>query len=52
VSRAAGDLGRRDTSVEPQRDGGVAQVVGPAGQRGGLLGGGERGGAGGLPDGV
>src|ERR1017187_6793531 len=52
VPGAAGDFGGRDPGVQPQGHGGVAQVVGAAGEGGGVLRGGERGGAGGLPDGA
>src|ERR1039458_8116078 len=50
LAGAAGDFGGGDPGVEPQGYGGVPQVVGAAGQRGCLLGGGERDGAGALPD--
>src|SRR5271165_5279602 len=52
VPGAAGDFGGGDAGVQPQGHGGVAQVVGAAGQRGGVLGGGEGGGAGGGPVGA
>ena len=49
---AAGDFGGGDAGVEPEGHGGVAEVVGAAGEGGGVLGRGERGGAGGLPHGA
>jgi hypothetical protein len=52
VPGAAGDFGGGDPGVEPEGHGGVAEVVGAAGEGGCVLGGGERGGAGGLPDGA
>ena len=45
VPGAAGDLGGGDAGVEPEGHGGVAEVVGAAGEGGGVLGRGERGGA-------
>ena len=48
----AGDFGGRHAGVQPQGYGGVPQVVGAARERGGVLGGGEGGGAGILPDGA
>jgi hypothetical protein len=50
VAGAAGDFGGGDPGVEPWGHGGVPEVVGAAGRRGCLLGGGERDGAGVLPD--
>src|ERR1039457_7006838 len=50
VAGASGDFGGGDPGVEPQGYGGVPEVVGAAGRRGCLLGGGERDGAGALPD--
>src|SRR5712692_7011274 len=45
---AGGDLGGRLAGGQPQGQGGVAQVVGPADQRGGGQGGAEGRGAGGV----
>src|SRR5271166_2824430 len=47
-----GDVGGGHARVQRQGHAGVPQVVGPPGQRGGVLGGGERGGAGTGPDGA
>jgi hypothetical protein len=49
VAGAGGDLGRRGACVQPQRQGGVPQVVGAASQAGGSQGEAERGGPGGVP---
>ena len=50
VPGAAGDFGGRDAGVEREGDAAMAQVVGASGERGCLLGLGERGGAGFVPD--
>jgi len=52
VPGPAGDLGGGHPGVEPQRDSGVAQVVGAAAERGAALRVGERGLAGLGPDGA
>ena len=49
---AAGDLGGGHPRVQRQGHAGVPQVVGPPGERGGLLGGGQRGDASVGPDGA
>src|ERR1700689_4280540 len=52
VPGAARDLGGGHARVQGQGHARVPQVVGPGGERGGVLGGGERGGAGVSPDGA
>jgi hypothetical protein len=49
VPRPRGDLGARASGIQPQRQGGVPQVIGTAGQRGGGQAGAERGLARGVP---
>jgi hypothetical protein len=50
VPGPGGDLSGRLGGVQPQRQGGVPQVIGTAGQRGGGQAGAEGGLAGGVPD--
>ena len=50
VPGAAGDFGSGHPGVQRQGHARMPQVVGPPGQQGGLLGGGQRGGASILPD--
>src|SRR6202030_290315 len=52
VPGAAGALGGGHPGVQGQGHAGVPQVVGPGGERGGVLGGGQRGGTGIGPHGA